>query len=204
MLNVTDCRSDYGLDYCFCAFGIVSVSIRLLKCWNLEGSLHLAEMLVVFRVGSGLDDLRVVVCGLRVDAVLEPPHGSVLQSRDSSLDPRHRRPPRVACRRMARNRDCAPEPHDLEQALHWPKEPHSQSAATRFKFRWRGPFERSPLFLTASRPRCGRPARPPRGGGRSLIRPWPLRRLLLRTEDGSVNVVCNLDMINHCRNQLTF
>ena len=101
--------------------------------------LHLAETLVVFRVGCGLDDLRVVVCGLRVVAVLEL-HGSVLQCRDSSLDPRHRRPPRVACRRMARNRDCAPEPHDLEQALHCPKEPHSQSAAERFKFRWRGHF----------------------------------------------------------------
>ena len=63
----------------------------------MKASIYLAEMLVVFRVGSGLEDLRVVVCGLRVVAVLElPPQGSVLQSRDSSLDPRHRRPPRVA------------------------------------------------------------------------------------------------------------
>ena len=62
----------------------------------MKASLYLAEMLVVFRVGSGLEALRVVVCGLRVVAVLEPPQGSVLQSRDSSLDPRHRRPPRVA------------------------------------------------------------------------------------------------------------
>ena len=63
-------------------------------------------------------------------AALEPLQGSVLQSRDSSLDPRHLRPFRVAWRWMARNRDCAPEPQDLEQSLHWPKGPHSQSAAT--------------------------------------------------------------------------
>ena len=52
---------------------------------------------------------------------------------------------------MARNRDCAPEPHDLEQALHWPKEPHSQSAATRFKFRWLEHFEQLLFSLLLGR-----------------------------------------------------
>ena len=92
---------------------------------------------MVFRDGSGRDGRRVVVLGLLVVVLLEllPLQGSVLQSRDSSLDPRHLRPPRVAWRRMARNLDCAPEPHVLEQALHWPKGPHSQSAeAHRIQF----------------------------------------------------------------------
>ena len=111
------------------SWGCINKSINIRKHINR----YLAETLVVFRDGSGLNGRRVVVvCGLLV-VVLEPPpppQGSVLQSRDSSLDPRHLRPPRLAWRRMDRNLDCAPEPHDLEQAPHWPKGPHSQSAAT--------------------------------------------------------------------------
>ena len=67
---------------------------------------YLADMLV-FRGGSGRDGRRVVVVGLLVVVRLVPGlQGSLLQSLDSSREPRHLRPPRVACRRIALNLDC--------------------------------------------------------------------------------------------------